>query len=74
MSSADIRFNVVGYVDRRGRRELEAARAMEQARADRELEEYWRERVARNRKEIARVTGGAGVPLKTSPLLKRQAT
>jgi hypothetical protein len=41
-----ILFNVVGYEDRRGPRELEAARALEQARADKALEDLWRERVA----------------------------
>lgn len=42
----NIRMNVVGYTDRRGPRELAAARALEQARADKALEDLWRERVA----------------------------
>lgn len=40
-----IRFNVVGYTDRRGPRELEAARALEQARADKALQERFDEGV-----------------------------
>ena len=40
-----IRFNVVGFIDRRGPRELEAARALEQARADKALLERFEEGV-----------------------------
>lgn len=48
-------FNVVGYVDRRSPRELEAARVVEQERADREIERRWKERVRNNWKERARL-------------------
>ena len=50
-----IRSNVVGYIDRRGPRELEAARAIEQERADKALEALWRRRVADNLKEQRRI-------------------
>ncbi len=43
-----IQFNVRGYVDRRGPRELEAARALEQARADKALQAEYDERVRQN--------------------------
>lgn len=52
-----IRFNVVGYFDRRGPQELEACRAIEQERADQNIEKIWRERVRNNWKERARVLG-----------------
>jgi hypothetical protein len=42
------RTNIRGYTDRRGPRELAAARAIDQARADQAIEELWRERVRRN--------------------------
>jgi len=44
-----------GYIDRRGPRELEAARAIEQERADKALEALWRRRVADNLKEQRRI-------------------
>jgi hypothetical protein len=37
-----------GYTDRRGPRELEAARALEQARADKALEDLWRQRASQS--------------------------
>jgi hypothetical protein len=44
-----VRFHVVGVtVDRRGPRELEAARALEQARIDKALQERFEEGVRRN--------------------------
>lgn len=59
-----IRFNIKGYVDRRGPVQLEAARAMAQEQADSALEEHWRRRVADNAKEIRRLTGmGQNVPM-----------
>ncbi len=45
-----IRFNCVGYTDRRGPRELAAARALEQSRADKALQERFDEGV-RQREE-----------------------
>jgi hypothetical protein len=54
----ELRENVKGYVDRRGPRELAAARALEQARLDRAIEEEWNRRVRDNAKEIRRVMGG----------------
>lgn len=48
-------LNCVGFIDRRGPRELEAARAIEQARADKALEELWRQRVSDNWKEQRRI-------------------
>jgi hypothetical protein len=50
-----IRFNVCGYVDRRGPRELGAAQALEQARADKALEDLWLKKVAENVKEQRRI-------------------
>lgn len=52
-----IRFHCIGFIDRRGKRELEAARVIDQARADAALEAHYRERVSRNAKEIRRLTG-----------------
>jgi hypothetical protein len=48
-------FNVKGYDDRRGPRELEAARVIEQERADRAIESLWRRKVADNVKEQRRI-------------------
>lgn len=42
-----ITFNCVGFIDRRGPRELEAARALEQARIDKALQERFEEGVRR---------------------------
>lgn len=42
-----IRFNVKGFIDRRGPREREAAKALEQARADKLLQERFDEGVRR---------------------------
>lgn len=42
-----ITFNCVGYTDRRGPRELEAAKALKQARADKLLQERFDEGVRR---------------------------
>lgn len=42
-----IRFNVKGYIDRRGPAELAAARALEQARADKALQQRFDEGVRR---------------------------
>lgn len=39
---------VHGYLDRRGPREIGAARALEQERSDQEIERIWRDRVGRN--------------------------
>ena len=50
-----IRFNVVGFIDRRGPRELEAARALEQARLDKALQERFDEGV--RRREARRLLG-----------------
>jgi hypothetical protein len=47
-----VRFNVVGYTDRRGPRELEAARALEQARADKALQERFEEGVRQREMEM----------------------
>lgn len=52
----NIKFNVVGFIDRRGPRELEAARYIQQQRTDAAIERLWRERVRQNFKEIRRVT------------------
>jgi hypothetical protein len=52
-----ITFNCVGFVDRRGPRELEAARALEQARADKALLERFEEGV--RRREGRRLLGGS---------------
>lgn len=52
-----LRIRCDGFVDRRGKRELEAARALDQARADQALEAHYRQRVADNAVEIRRLTG-----------------
>lgn len=52
-----VKFNVVGYIDRRGPRELEAARVIEQRRADLAIENEYRRRVLGNWKERARLLG-----------------
>ena len=52
-----ITFNCVGFHDRRGPRELEAARAVAQESADKAVEQHWRQRVADNPKEIQRLNG-----------------
>lgn len=52
-----IRSNIKGYIDRRGPRELEAARVIEQERADLETERRYRQAVANNWKERARLLG-----------------
>lgn len=43
-----IRFNIKGFIDRRGPRELEAFRALEQARLDKQLLLDFEDRVRRN--------------------------
>jgi len=50
-------FNCKGFIDRRGPRELEAARAVAQESADKAIEKRWRQRVADNPKEIQRLNG-----------------
>jgi len=48
-----IKFNCVGYIDRRGARELEAARVIAQERADLELLDTFNRRVSENVKRRA---------------------
>jgi hypothetical protein len=50
-----IRTNIKGYIDRRGPRELAAAAALEQARADKALQERFEEGV--RRREARRLLG-----------------
>lgn len=50
-----VQLNVKGYIDRRGPRELGAAQALEQARADKAIEALWRRRVSDNWKEQRRI-------------------
>jgi hypothetical protein len=45
---AEISFRCGNFRDVRGKRELEAARVIEQERADQEIERIWRERVKAN--------------------------
>lgn len=59
MSKIQVTLSCKGYTDRRGPRELEAARALEQARADRALEDLWRERIAGHPIEKRRILRGA---------------
>lgn len=49
-----LRTNIKGYIDRRGPRELEAARALEQARADKALQERFEEGVRQREMEMLR--------------------
>ena len=48
-----IRFNLVGFIDRRGREQVIAERRM----YDNNIEKRWRERVAANAKEQRRLSG-----------------
>lgn len=72
-----IRFNVVGYFDRRNRSQLAAGAAIEQERTDQNIEKIWRERVRNNWKEKARVMGVPRAWLSPTPatnaLTARQA-
>lgn len=65
-----VTLHCVGFLDRRGPRELEAARALEQARADALLERQWREKVATNPVEVDRTWREINSQF---PALKRQA-
>lgn len=47
MKRPNVTCNVKGFIDRRGPRELEAARALEQARADKALQDRFDEGVRR---------------------------
>lgn len=72
--NSKIIFNVVGFLDRRGPRELEAARALEQARADAEIDQLWRERVSRHPVEQRRLRRGeTWMPATVPSFLLRQA-
>lgn len=53
-----VALHCVGFIDRRGPRELEAARALEQARADYYLEQSWRQAVRDNPVERRRIARG----------------
>jgi hypothetical protein len=73
-----ITFNVKGFFDRRTTPLLEAARIVEQQRADQAIEREFRRRVRNNWKERARVQGIPRTwlsPVQNSELamLKRQA-
>lgn len=70
-----VRFNVIGYVDRRSASLRQAAQAMEQSRADATIEQIWRERVARNLKEQRRLRRGETfAPIAEIPaMLRHQA-
>lgn len=50
--------NIKGFVDRRGPRELGAAAALEQERADQALEAEWRRRVSDHPVERRRILNG----------------
>lgn len=66
--------NVVGYVDRRGPRELAAAAALDQERADQALEAEWRRRVSEHPIEQSRILNGGFWREPTLPgMLRRQA-
>ena len=52
------RTNIKGYTDRRGPRELAAARALEQARIDQAWESEWRRRVSEHPVEQRRILNG----------------
>lgn len=68
----DVSLRVVGVtVDRRGPRELEAARALEQARADYSLERTWRQAVSDH--PIERQRTARSEPQMRSYISRRQA-
>lgn len=48
------------FADRRNKQQLESARAIEQERADKRIEDIWRQRVRENvlRRQAARVNAG----------------
>jgi hypothetical protein len=74
-----ITFNVKGFFDRRTTPLLEAARVVEQQRADQAVEQEYRRRVRNNWKERARVQGiprtwlSPAAPSSESAMLQRQA-
>lgn len=73
-----IRFNVVGFTERRTSALLECGRLIEQAQLDQAIEERYRQAVRRNWKERARVLGVPRAWLspertETPGMLRRQA-
>jgi hypothetical protein len=68
-------MNVVGFTDRRGPRELAAAAAIEQARADKAIEALWRKKVAEHPVERRRILRGEQLLApRFSRFFRRQAT
>lgn len=69
-----IRLHIKGYTDRRGPRELAAANALAQERADQALEAKWRQRVSDHPVERRRILAGAfWMEPRLPAFLRRQA-